>query len=243
MRNILIHVPHSSLFIPEEYKNASLLTQDEIEEENQFMCDTGIVGLIPPAFRENALIFPYSRLYCDVERFRSGNEPMERYGMGYIYTHDSRGRRMFEPTKAHRCEVDMIYEAHHSNLDRRVSEILGSCGSCIIIDLHSYSDEAVARIFGFKNCPDVCIGIEEDYYSECLVRGIVEICRAAGLSTDINYPYKGSIVPNSYYGQKNTGITSVMIEINKRILGKIKEVALQATIPASRQSILHYEGV
>ena len=74
--NILIHVPHSSLYIPEEYKRTALIPPDELDAENLFMCDTGIVKLIPPALEENAVIFPYSRLFCDVERFRDGSEPM-----------------------------------------------------------------------------------------------------------------------------------------------------------------------
>ena len=45
------------------------------------------------------------------------------------------------------------------------------------------------------------------------------MCRSLGLTTAINYPYAGSLVPNAYYGKKNTGIVSLMLEINKRILG------------------------
>ena len=66
----------------------------------------------------------------------------------------------------------------------------------------------------------MCIGVEPDYYSKELADGIISVCRALGLSTKINYPYSGSLVPNEYFGKKNTGIVSVMIEINKRILGE-----------------------
>ena len=84
--NILIHVPHSSLYIPEEYKRTALIPPDELDAENLFMCDTGIVKLIPPAPEENAVIFPYSRLFCDVERFRDDvDEPMAARGMGVCY--------------------------------------------------------------------------------------------------------------------------------------------------------------
>ena len=98
MKQVLIHVPHASMYIPEEYRRTALISQKELEEENRFMCDTGVLQLIPEAFAENAVMFPYSRLYCDVERFRDGSEPMEAYGMGYIYTRDSKGREMFRPT-------------------------------------------------------------------------------------------------------------------------------------------------
>ena len=217
--NLIIHVPHSSLYIPDEYRKTALISQQELDEENLFMCDTGIIELIPEAFKENAVIFPYSRLYTDVERFRDGSEPMDAYGMGFVYTKDSRGREMFRPDAKHIEEVSRIYDDHHETLDAYVSDVLAEYGSCIIIDLHSYSDEAVDRLFGYRNCPDVCIGIEPDCYDEELIDAIITICKKMSLTTEINYPYKGSIVPNKFYGKKNTGIVSVMLEINKRVLG------------------------
>lgn len=217
--NILIHVPHSSLYIPEEYAKTALISRQELEAENLFMCDTGIIDLIPEALKENAVVFSYSRMFCDVERFRDGTEPMEAWGMGFVYTRDSLGREMFRPTPEHVAEVSWIYDEHHERLNCKVKEILETYGSCRIIDLHSYSDEAVDRLFGYRGCPDVCIGVEPDYYCEDLVEGILSICRGLGLTTAIDYPYKGSLVPNAYYGKPNPGITSIMLEINKRVLG------------------------
>ena len=219
MKNILIHVPHASTYIPEEYRRTALISAEELEEENQFMCDTGVLGLVPPALEENVVAFPYSRLYCDVERFQDDSEPMEAYGMGYIYTRDSKGREMFRPTDAHRAEVSAIYNQHHAELDRRTSEILEEFGKCLIIDLHSFGDTTVNRLFGWTDFPDVCIGTEPDYYSEEIVDGICNLCKGLGLSVAMNYPYRGSMVPNRYFGKKDTGIVSVMLEINKRVLG------------------------
>ena len=218
MKPILIHVPHASLYIPEDYRKAALISKEELEEENQFMCDTGILELIPPGFEENTVAFPYSRLFCDVERFRDGSEPMEAYGMGFIYTRDSRGREMFRPTEEHREEVSVIYDRHHAELNRRAMEILQEHGQCLIIDLHSFSDETVNRLFEWTDFPDVCIGTEPDYYSQELVDGIMGLCWGLGLSVTLNYPYRGSLVPNQYYGKTDTGIVSVMVEINKRVL-------------------------
>ena len=207
------------MYIPLKYRSTALITREELEEENLFMCDTGILDLIPPAFADNALVFPYSRLYCDVERFRDGSEPMEKYGMGYIYTHNSKGNEMFRPSGAHITEVDKIYNEHHAKLNKMTDIILREHVHCLIIDLHSFSDETVNRMFGWSNLPDVCIGTESDFYSEEVINVIKNICEIMGLSMEINYPYKGSMVPNKYYGKSNTGIVSVMLEINKRVLG------------------------
>ena len=222
MENTIIHVPHSSLFIPDEYRKTALISQEELEEENRLMCDTGIVDVLPPDMSDRTIIFPYSRLYCDVERFRDGSEKMESYGMGYIYTKDSWGREIFRPTEEHRREVDRIYEQHQEKLNSKVTEILEKCGSCVIIDLHSYSDEVVERLFGYRDCPDICIGTEPGFEAEDLVGVITRFCQCMGLRTGINYPFSGSMVPDRYYGQKDTAIASVMIEINKRILEKYK---------------------
>lgn len=68
MKPILIHIPHSSLFIPEEYKKTALISQNELDEENLFMCDTGILSLVPEALQSHVVTFPYSRLYCEVSQ-------------------------------------------------------------------------------------------------------------------------------------------------------------------------------
>ena len=237
---LIIHVPHASMYIPEEYRRTALIPPGELEEENLFLCDTGVLGLIPPTLSDCILAFPYSRLYCDVERFRDGSEPMEARGMGYIYTRDSLGREMFRPSKAHRAEVSRVYDAHHEELNRRAERILGEHGRCLIIDLHSFSDETVNRLFGYTDLPDVCIGTEEDYYDRGLVDGICCFCKRLGLSVAMNYPYRGSIVPGRYLGRRGTGIVSVMLEINKRVLG---DVASDATNGAVASGIIQSERI
>ena len=39
MENTLIHVPHSSLFIPDEYRKTALISQEELEEKNRPFLD------------------------------------------------------------------------------------------------------------------------------------------------------------------------------------------------------------
>lgn len=48
------------------------------------MCDYKIDEIVED--KSQTIIFSYSRLYCDVERFRDSSEIMNKYGMGYIYT-------------------------------------------------------------------------------------------------------------------------------------------------------------
>lgn len=212
---VLLHIPHSSLYIPDDYKKTSLLTSDELNAENLFMCDYKVDEFVDN--NSQTIIFPYSRLYCDVERFKDDSEIMNKYGMGYIYTKTSKGKEMFNPSDEHRTIVSEIYDNHHHLLDDTVTKILTEYGKCIIIDLHSYSDEQVFRLFNYQDVPDICIGIEERFYSEELTNYFIDYFRDNGYTVTINYPYKGSLVPNKYYEKTNTGIVSIMIEINKRV--------------------------
>lgn len=213
---ILIHIPHSSLYIPRIYKKISLVSEEELEKENIFMCDNKIDELIDN--KEQSLIFNYSRLYCDVERFRDDSEIMNKYGMGYIYTKTSTGKKIFDsPSLSHKKEIDLIYENHHKKLDDYVTRILNKYNKCIIIDLHSYSDHQVANLFNYQNTPDICLGTEEAYYNQELIDTIKEYFENYGYSVMLNYPYSGSIIPNKYFNKTNTNIVSVMIELNKKI--------------------------
>lgn len=212
---ILIHIPHSSLYIPDDYKNKSLLSLSELEKENLFMCDYMVDKFIDD--KRQTIIFPYSRLYCDVERFKDESEIMNKFGMGYIYTKTRKGELMFNPSIDDRKKITDIYDAHHKLLDETVTNILALYQKCIIIDLHSYSTELVSRLFNYEQVPDICIGIERDYYSKELTDYFVKYFMDNGYSVKINYPYQGSLVPNKYYGIKNSNIVSIMIEVNKRV--------------------------
>lgn len=223
---LIIHIPHSSLYIPNEYRKTSLLEKNELDIENEFMCDMHVDKLVNN--KNQTIIFKYSRLYCDVERFRDDSEVMNKYGMGYIYTKTSLGKDMFKPSVRDRNKIDKIYDEHHDLFDERVSKILDKYKKCIIIDLHSYSDELVYRLFGYNDAPDICLGVEENYYSKEIVDYITKSFNKFGYSVKINYPYSGSFVPNRFYNKVNTGIVSVMIEINKRVyindLDKFKKI-------------------
>lgn len=214
-KNLLIHIPHSSLYIPENYKSTSLLSPSMLDKENLFMCDFKVADLLDD--KSQAIIFPYSRLYCDVERFKGEMENMNKYGMGYIYTKTSTGEDMFNPSDEHRKEVTEIYDKHHKLLDDTVTNILTKYGKCIIIDLHSYSEEQVFRLFKYQDVPDICIGIEERFYSKKLTDHFIQYFESNGYTVAINYPYSGSIIPNQYFEKEDTPMISIMIEINKRV--------------------------
>lgn len=215
MKNdLLIHVPHSSLYIPKERRNEILLTNEELEAENLLLCDLRVDELVPDD--ANVLIFPYSRLYCDVERFPDEREDMNSLGMGYIYTRTTDGKVIAEVSEKQRKIIRTVYDEHHEKLNKVASDILAGSGRCIILDLHSFCEKAVRRMFGYDVFPDICIGYDAHRDHENLHAKIAGFFLDAGYSVQYNFPYSGSIIPNKYYDKPDSGITSVMLEINRR---------------------------
>ena len=87
MACILFHVPHSALKIPKQYRDICIKDQNYIKRTNKFLSDYLTDKLIPNKCHK--LIFKYSRLFCDVEKFKDDSkEIMSKKGMGVIYTND-----------------------------------------------------------------------------------------------------------------------------------------------------------
>ncbi len=221
MNKILIHVPHASLKVTKKFKKKLLLSTKEFNEENYFMCDYRIDKCTP--FISNKIIFKYSRIMCDVERYRDEKlEEMNKYGMGYIYEYTSLKKKILDIDKNYRKYIDKIYEKHHKKIYNKVTQILNKYNECILIDLHSYSDETVKRVFNKENNPDICLGVN-NYYDKVLLEKTISYFNKYGYSTKINYPYSGSLLPNEYIDDKR--IKSMMIEVNKRVLDfKLKKL-------------------
>ena len=68
MNSILFHVPHSSLKIPKQYWNICVKDKKYIKNINIFLSDYLTDKLIPSNCHK--LVFRYSRLFCDVEKFK-----------------------------------------------------------------------------------------------------------------------------------------------------------------------------
>ena len=212
MSKILVHIPHSSLKITSKFRNRLLIDENSFNMENKFLCDNDVHTFVPHSF--NIVRFNYSRTMCDVERYRDNTEEMNKYGMGYIYTKTSTKEELIKTSNSYIKYIDTLYEKHHKRVDDKVTDILKTNDSCVIIDLHSYSDELVKRLFNRTNNPDICIGIN-NYYDKELLDFTTKYFNDAGYSTKINYPYSGSLIPNKYMNDKR--VKSMMIEINKRI--------------------------
>ena len=211
LNKYIIHIPHASLEILPKFKEQLMVSYSYFQKENIFISDYLIDKFVPENFN-NIIKFKYSRMLCDVERYLDDDkEEMSKYGMGVLYTKDSNGKVFVNRDKDEECIIN-LYKSHHKELDNMVTDVLNKKGDCFIIDLHSFSDEFVDKIFHKKNNPDICIGINKTNYDKRLLSKTISHFKKHGYSVKVNYPYSGSIISNRF-----PNVNSMMIEVNKRI--------------------------
>ena len=218
MNNVIIHIPHSSLNLPDIFYSKIHISKEEIEQENIFVCDYLVDKFLPSNF-SNIIKFEYSRLFLDVERFKDDNlEEMSKYGMGVVYTKAHKGKEFNNIDLEYKNKIiDTYYNKHHELLDNMTSNILEKYSKCYILDLHSFSDEFIYEVLNLTDAPDICIGYNDNFYDLTLINKTINHFKNYEYTVKANFPYSGSIIPNRYYNNNNTNIYSLMIEINKRI--------------------------
>ena len=217
--NLLINIPHASLCLPTDFWRDVTVDRKIIEKNLHFMADYKVDELARD-IDCHKIIAKYSRLYCDVERFRNdADEPMARLGMGAVYTHLPGGAQYRLATPKRREEIiRQAYEPHHVQLNKLSQKIVNQYGSCMMIDLHSYSDDLVRKLFGYtENLPDICLGYDAEWFSENDALRLKSYIEQLGYSCALNYPYAGTLVPMAFYRDKTPGLHSVMLEINRRV--------------------------
>lgn len=216
MAYILFHIPHSSLKIPNIYFSICTKNKDFINKFNIELSDYLTDKLIPNNCHK--LIFKYSRLFCDVEKFKDDSkEIMSQKGMGVIYT-KIYNNIITIPNKKYKTKViKSYYDKHHNKLNKIIIQSLKNNNKCILIDFHSFSDEMVNKLFNIINTPDICIGIDKKYTNQKLLNFTINYFKKYDYSVKINTPYSGTMIPNKFINKNNKNFSSIMIEINKRI--------------------------
>ncbi len=115
MKPILLHIPHASLFIPENVRPTFLIDQKELERELLLMTDRYTDELFQLESAER-LVFGVSRLVVDPERFADdADEPMAKRGMGAVYMRTASGSSLkSESSREHL--ISESYRPHHEQL-------------------------------------------------------------------------------------------------------------------------------
>jgi len=212
---VLIHVPHSSTFIPSD--ELQYFVTENLKREIICMTDHYCDDLFN--CQHEMVRFPLSRLICDVERFRDDSlELMSQKGMGAVYTKCSDGSLLKSIPDAHRDFIlKNYYDDHHLQLEAAVRLRLEQFGKCILIDGHSFPATPLPYEFDQnQERSDICIGTDEYHTPDYLSQTLINEFRKKGYSVSLNTPFSGSMVPNAFYRQEKK-VESVMIEINRRL--------------------------
>lgn len=217
MNNIILHIPHSSLHLPNDFWENTVCEKSVVDEFNYNITDLYTDELFNNA-KYRSIVAPYSRIYCDVERFAEDDkEIMSKFGMGFIYTHTNTGKRFFESNEDYRQKVfNNYYKKLHSDLDRIIENSITK-NTTILLDCHSFSKDIIMFADKKENLPDICIGFDNIYYSEELVNFIKNYFENCGYRVSLNNPYLGTMIPDKYIENKIDNMYCVMIEINKKI--------------------------
>jgi len=210
---MILHIPHSSTQLPDYFVVNEGVS---LEKEFQRMTDWHTDELFEYD-KAKKLVFPYSRLYCDVERFRDDSkEVMVQKGMGVCYTASSFGIKLREVSEEEKKLIKSThYDRYHEQFETLVEEELTENSSALIVDCHSFSNEVLPHEESILR-PDICIGTDEFHTPVDLISTVSDIFKEAGLSVDVNQPFAGTIVPLKFYG-KDKRVKSIMIEVNRKL--------------------------
>jgi N-formylglutamate amidohydrolase len=206
---LILHIPHSSTKIKNQHEYTSHLS--EAYELTDYLTDE--LFYHPDS---EPCIFEFSRLYCDVERFI--DDKMNNIGQGIIYTDYK--QKLRTPSEETKKDIMKLYNNHHKLLTQKIRNSIALFPEVIVVDCHSFLDK--------PGYPDICIGINDfDNPSQetqktqktqkilNLVIKISSFIKSYGLTVGINFPYKGSILPEEFHNNKS--INSIMIEVNKKL--------------------------
>ena len=225
---ILLHVPHSSAVFPEEvFVGGAPPRVNEVEgsmtdwfTDELFVPQSACEEIVP-------VVFPFSRLYCDVERME--NDPLEEQGLGIVYNY---GGRCFHPSRLTVCHAMEMYAEH----TRKVARLLGSMRNPLLLDCHSFSSLPNPLRPNVEDAlqTDICIGVNDTQRpTESMLAMICNYFEDNGYRVNINKPFANSkTVPmeppcNYWYAWREGRVVEVkafpapydtlMIEVNKRL--------------------------
>lgn len=222
--NVILHIPHSSTVIPDEFIS-DYTDITHAKECANIIVDHGtyeIANYISSRSEVICLDFPFSRVFCDVERFDSDKEEMNSIGMGVLYTHSHIGHEIRIPSNPD--SIKSYYYNHHEKLNKECATSIENNGGVLFVDVHSFSDDALPyELHKDLKRPDICIGVEEFHLPKKDIDILINIIKDYGYTVAVNQPFIGCLIPSDYY-LKDERVRGFMFEMNKRLIPELEKV-------------------
>lgn len=216
MKQLILHIPHSSINIP--LKDGYVVSHEILQSEILKLTDWYTDDLFNSE-EDVMVIAPFSRIFCDPERFPDDEqEIMAKFGMGVLYEKTDNGDSMRVVSPELRKQIlEEYYWKHHYRLNSAVNKQLEQYNKAVIVDCHSYPEIPIERsLIKSSFRPDFNIGTDAYHTPKILIDASIDFFEQKGFSLGIDEPYTGSIVPLEHY-QKNKSVQSIMLEINRRL--------------------------
>ena len=181
-QNIVLHIPHNSVFIPEQLENQNPKAIVTIRANSFYLVDYHTLLLFMPTATcpfIHSIVAPYTRMLVDMERMP--DDPLEANGFGIVS----------------QCAIDALGEdfrqqalAWYRQYHHLAAAKLNALASPLLIDCHSFSSHPTPLC----PCPpdiDICIGLNEDDTAPAppLLDRIVAYFIDCGYSVGINSPF------------------------------------------------------
>jgi len=216
MKNLILHIPHSSTQIPlregycvgDEILNQEILKLTDWYTDDLFENEIGI-----------SIKAPFSRIFCDTERFSDDSlEVMAQFGMGVLYDKTDSGEPLRHVSADLRtCILNEFYWKHHHQFTKKVKNQLEEFGLATIVDCHSFPHIPLqCSLDKSDNRPDFNIGTDAYHTPQKWIDASIAFFEEKGYSLGVDKPYEGTIVPMDYY-KKNKNVQSIMLEVNRRL--------------------------
>jgi len=213
----LLHIPHASTAIPEQFLGAFYLSKEELDRELLLMTDHFTDELF--AFDIDvfdSIKFPVSRLLVDPERFvPDSEEVMSKVGMGCIYEKTHSGEPLKNASKIRDELISRYYQPHHERFTDMVDECLRLNSECLIVDCHSFPKNPLPyELIQEPNRAEICIGTDAYHTPDWLLEFMRDNFQSEGFSVAVDKPFSGSIVPTAHW-KKTKAVSSVMVELRR----------------------------
>ena len=215
--SIVLHIPHASKHIPDEYLKFFTLSKKDLKIEMLKMTDHFTDELFDVSGDDiHQLKFSISRLLVDVERFEKDDlEPMFKVGMGCVYEKTNDGNSLKNVEHIKEELINKFYKIHHENFTKIVDKKLIKNNKVLIIDCHSFPKNPLPyELNQTMDRPEICIGTDSFHTTEKLKKLFGQLFEDLNFTVKYNEPFKGSIVPLKFYN-KDQRVQSLMIEVRR----------------------------